>query len=111
MKKLRRFLMIVLAALCATAGIAALAACSDGKDPADIGAEYKAIYNVYSEKAGANAKSLEEWYADLTAGIARVNAGEVSKAGVAEIDGEQYVKLDFANGKLYMAPILRGGLT
>ncbi len=110
MKKLRRFLMIVLAALCATAGIAALAACSDGKDPADIGAEYRAIYNVYSEKAGANAKSLEEWYADLTAGIARVNAGEVSKAGVAEIDGEQYVKLDFANGKLYMAPILRGGV-
>ena len=111
MKALRKLLVATLTALCAVACVAGIAACDDDEEDFKVDAQYEAVYGVYSQTVGSGAKSLEEWYNDITAGINALSGGQVSSIGAVSVgEGEvPYVKVQFSSGKLYMMPITSGG--
>lgn len=112
MKVFKKLLIAMLSALCLGVGIAGIVACKKDKGGDDrkdvIGDDYKAVYNVYKEAAGADAMSLEDWYADISADIQAVG-GTVSAIDTLDYDNAQYLKVTFQSGKLYLEPLVAGG--
>lgn len=86
----------------------ALAACHNKGGGSDIGEQYKSIYEYYKQAAGSNASSLEDWYAEITADIAAADTSEMSDITVIELNSVRNVKVTFANGKIYLQPLVGG---
>lgn len=111
MKKLRNLLLVLLSLVSVLAGVVGLAACGDKTPKVEISDEYEAVYEQYKAAVGdESAKSLEDWYADLTASITEVNQGEVNAVSVVEVNAAQFIRLDFANGKIYLTSLEAGGV-
>lgn len=111
MKHLKHVILAMLAVLCVVVGGIGLFGCAteDGSSQElQISDQYKAIYQQYSEAAGSDAKSLEDWYVDITGDITALNGGEITEITVITVDSVKYVSVTFTGGKLYLEPLTGG---
>ncbi len=111
MKHLKQVILAMLAVLCVIAGGIGLFGCTTGDGPSQqlqISDQYKAIYQQYSEAAGSDAKTLEDWYVDITGDITALNGGDITDITVITVDSVKYVSVTFTGGKLYLEPLTGG---
>lgn len=131
MNRLKKILVTLLIALCAIAGIIGIVACSGGgnttppqqqqpgndNDDNDddntgdaISDAYKQAYTQYAAVMGGEAKSLEDWYAEVSAKVTALGAGAPAEIKVFDElgDDEYYLWVSFSGEKLYLAPLAGG---